>query len=55
MEKNKLITVKVDEELSQLLDNITKDYHINLSSLIRKLLIDELSDTTKYRRIEDNV
>ena len=48
MESTKLITVNVDEELSHLLENIKKDYCINLSGLVRKLLIDELSNTNKY-------
>lgn len=53
--ETKLITVKVDEELNHLLEEIKKDYSINLSNLVRKLLIEELSNTSKYRRINKNV
>lgn len=55
MNKNKIITIKIDEELSLLLDEIKKDYSINLSNLVRKLLMKEFSNTNKYRRIKENV
>lgn len=48
MEETKVITLKINKELSQLLDKAKKDYCINVSSLIRKLLIKELSNKHKY-------
>ena len=49
MKSNKLITIVVDEELSLLLEKVKKDYCINVSGLARKLLIEELSDSSKYK------
>ena len=49
MEETKVITLKINKELSQLLDKAKKDYCINVSSLIRKLLIKELSNKQKYK------
>lgn len=50
MQNSKLITVKIDEELNALIESVSKEYSINLSSLIRRLLLNELNNTNKYRR-----
>jgi post-segregation antitoxin (ccd killing protein) len=51
----KLITLTIDDELNQLLKRVKRDYCINLSALVRKLLLDELNNTHKYRRENKNV
>lgn len=53
MNSTRLITVKIDKPLKQLMEYVLKDYQINLSSLIRRLLQEEFSNTQKYRRTEN--
>ena len=49
MEKNsKIITIKIDKELSLLLEKVKKDYCVNISALARKALIEELVSSGKY-------
>ena len=47
-ENSRIITIKVDKELSLLLDRVKKDYCVNISALARKALIEELSSSGKY-------
>lgn len=52
MKKKQLITVKVNEELGLLLDKVRKDYSINVSNLVRRLLLNELK-SDKYIKEEN--
>lgn len=49
MKVSKLITIVVDGELGLLIEKVKKDYCINVSSLARKVLIEELRDSGKYK------
>ena len=48
MKSNKIIAIVVDDELSLLIEKVKKDYCINISGLVRKLLIEELRNSGKY-------
>ena len=49
MKISKFITIKIDDELSLLIEEVKKDYCINVSGLARMLLIKELRDSGKYK------
>lgn len=49
MKNNKIITIRVDEELGLLLEKIKKDYCINISALARKALIEEVDSSGKFK------
>ena len=48
MNISKFITIKIDDELSLLIEEVKKDYCINVSALARKALIKELCGSGKY-------
>jgi len=49
VKNNKIITIRVDEELGLLLEKIKKDYCINISALARKALIEEVDSSGKFK------
>ena len=49
MKSNKIIAIVIDDELGLLIEKVKKDYCINISGLARKLLIQELRDSGKYK------
>ncbi len=40
--KNRVVTVRVDDKLADLLDELRDEHHINISDLVRHILMDAL-------------
>ena len=49
MKSNKIIAIVIDDELGLLIEKVKKEYCSNISGLARKLLIQELRDSGKYK------